>query len=87
MWTKHFVRCIPADKRTTIYVHNCGWQFPRRVGPGCGLGRVVFRVSAAEVNSALGSLAPDYRQKFARAYSNGRVKIDHGLHPAVLTLG
>jgi len=24
--------------------------------------------------------------EFARAHSNGRVKIDHGLHPAELTL-
>jgi hypothetical protein len=51
-----FVQCIRADKRTIEPVTNCGWQLPRRVGPGCDPGRVVFQASAAEVNSRLASL-------------------------------
>jgi hypothetical protein len=40
-----------------------------------------------KVNSSLASLPDVCAAKFARAHSNDRVKIDHGLHPAVLTLG
>jgi len=76
LWTKHFVQCIPADKRTTNYVHICGWQLPRRVGPGCDLGRVVFRARASQVNSSLASLPDECATKFARVHSNGRVKIN-----------
>jgi len=86
LWTNDFVQCIPADKRTTIGVNICEWELPRRVGPGCDLGRVVFRVRAAQVNNRLASLLPEQAAEFASAYSNGRVKTDHGLHPAVLTL-
>jgi hypothetical protein len=39
-----------------------------------------------QVNSSLASLPGEPAAKFARAHSNGRVKIDHGLHPAELTL-
>jgi hypothetical protein len=39
-----------------------------------------------KVNSALASLPPERAAEFARVHSNGRVKIDHGLHPAELTL-
>jgi hypothetical protein len=87
LWTNDFVQCIPADKRTTIGVNICEWEIPRRVGLGCDLGRVVFRGRAEEVNSPLASLPSEHAAKFASAHSNGRVKIDHGLHPAVLTLG
>ena len=51
-----FVQCIRADKRTIEPVTICGWQLPRRVGPGCDPGRVVFQPSAVEVNSPLASL-------------------------------
>jgi hypothetical protein len=73
-----FVRCIPADKRTTEHVDFCGWEFPRRVGPGFVLGRVVFRGGAEQVNSSLASLRAECAAKFASGHSNGRVKIDHG---------
>jgi hypothetical protein len=46
----------------------------------------VFRARAGKVNSSLASLPAEYAAEFARGYSNGRVKIDHGLHPAILTL-
>jgi hypothetical protein len=67
-------------------VDICGWQLPRRVGPGCDLGRVVFQARAEQVNSSLGSLPPERGSKFARGHSNGRMKTDHGPHPAVFTV-
>jgi len=73
-----FVRCIRADSRTINPVGFCGWQLPRRVGRGCDLGRVVFQPRAVEVNSSLASLPSNYCAKFARAHSNGRVKINRG---------
>jgi hypothetical protein len=82
-----FVQCVRADKRTIEPVTICGWQLPRRVGPGCDLGRVVFQASAVEVNSSLASLWANYFAEFACGHSNDRMKIDHGLHPVDLTLG
>jgi hypothetical protein len=72
-----FVQCIRADSRTINPVEICGWQLLRRVGPGCDLGRVVFRLRAVKVNSSLASLPSNYCAKFASAHSNDRVKINH----------
>jgi hypothetical protein len=45
----------------------------------------VFQARAEQVNSSLGSLPPEWEAKFASVYSNGRVKTDHGPHPAEFT--
>jgi hypothetical protein len=71
-----FVQCIRADSRTINRVELCGWEFPRRVGFGCGLGRVVFRHGTAQVNSRLASLLSNYCAEFASTHSNGRMKIE-----------
>lgn len=80
------IPCIRADSRTINRLGFCGWEFPRRVVVGSHLGRVVFPDDTAQVNGWLASLSANYRAEFASAHSNGRVRIEPVLNPAVLTL-